>query len=95
LCASPPLLSSWRRLLTSEAVGYSSDMEACFSTRRSSVSRRRVCSDIRTYLCDRQAQDRERQHVRGEAQPLYRPSSRDPAEAQETDSLMGVGATGV
>nr|CAD7438539.1 unnamed protein product [Timema bartmani] len=95
LCASPPLLSSWRRLLTSEAVGYSSDMEACFSTRRSSVSRRRVCSDIRTYLCDRQAQDRERQHVRGEAQPLYRPSSRDAAEAQETDSLMGVGATGV
>nr|CAD7425857.1 unnamed protein product [Timema monikensis] len=94
LCASPPLLSSWRRLLTSEAVGYSSDMEACFSTRRSSVSRRRVCSDIRTYLCDRQAQDRERQHVRGEAQPLYRPSSRDAAEVQETDSLMGVGATG-
>ncbi|KAK7862054.1 hypothetical protein R5R35_011478 [Gryllus longicercus] len=35
--------------------------------------RRRPCSDIRNYLAEREraAQDRERQHVRGEAQPLY------------------------
>ncbi|KAJ4431941.1 hypothetical protein ANN_20550 [Periplaneta americana] len=33
--------------------------------------RRRACSDIRNYLTERAAQDRERQHVRGEAQPLY------------------------
>ncbi|KAJ9597344.1 hypothetical protein L9F63_011784, partial [Diploptera punctata] len=42
------------------------------SARRSGIGpRRRACSDIRNYLAERAAQDRERQHVRGEAQPLY------------------------
>ncbi|PSN36069.1 hypothetical protein C0J52_06695 [Blattella germanica] len=60
--------------------------------------RRRACSDIRNYLVERAAQDRERQHVRGEAQPLYvLPQDTETADASPhgTDSvhLVDLGST--
>ncbi|XP_068081364.1 probable E3 ubiquitin-protein ligase HERC1 [Anabrus simplex] len=61
----------------------SPDSDVGFS-RRGLGPRRRACSDIRNYLAERAAQDRERQHVRGEAQPLY--------GASQDSEMSGLGA---
>ncbi|XP_054287973.1 probable E3 ubiquitin-protein ligase HERC1 [Macrosteles quadrilineatus] len=57
------------RLYLSEEVVVGPIRRGCGSTRR------RACSDIRSYLADRsdteREREREREHVRGEAEPLY------------------------
>ncbi|XP_021933596.1 probable E3 ubiquitin-protein ligase HERC1 isoform X3 [Zootermopsis nevadensis] len=49
----------------------SPDLDLGVGRRTGLGPKRRACTDIRSYLAERAAQDRERQHVRGEAQPLY------------------------
>ncbi|XP_049838129.1 LOW QUALITY PROTEIN: probable E3 ubiquitin-protein ligase HERC1 [Schistocerca gregaria] len=72
----------------------SNDIELFLS--RHMPSYRKRTSDIRNYLTERTAQDRERQHVRGEAQPLFSGSSQDTDSSDGTQNAEGHSvATGV